>query len=256
MTSGERTRPSLENLVESENLGFEILHPGGLIITQELAGLCGIQKDTYVLDVASGTGETACYLTEKLGARVTGVDGSDYMVTKAREKAKQRNLRIEFKKADAHHLGFRDNTFDVVISECTMCILDKEQAIREMLRVVMPAGRVGFHDICWKGDTPERMKQRLAEIENERPETLEGWKALCEKAGLADVQALDRSALIPAWMKETTRNLTLSSILKIVRKVITQWGIAGLMDVWESERIFQSSHTGYGIIVGRKLARP
>jgi len=223
-----------------------------LEITEELAELCGIQQGTSVLDVACGTGETACYLAEKRGARVLGVDGSDLMIERAREKANQRNLTIEFKKGDAHHLPFDDNTFDVVISECTMCILDKEKAIREMWRVVRPNGYVGFHDICWKGDTPQQMKTRLAEIEGERPETLAGWKDVCEKAGLVDVQAIDRSALIPPWMKETTRNLSLASIFKIIRKVIGLWGFSGLLDVWESERIFQSRHTGYGILVGRK----
>lgn len=251
-TSQQNTRPSLENLVESEDLGFEILHPGGLDITQELADLCGIEKDTSVLDIASGTGESACYLAEKLGARVVGIDGSDLMVERAQKKAKQRNLKIEFKKGDAHQLAFRENTFDTVISECTMCILDKEKAIREMVRVVKPNGFVGFHDICWKSNTPERMKKRLAEIEDERPETLEGWKALCQEAGLIDVRAIDRSALIPVWMKDTTRNLNFASIAKIIVKVIRMWGISGLRNVWESERIFQSKHTGYGIIVGRK----
>ena len=75
----------------------------------------------------SGTGETACYLTEKMGARVIGIDGSDYMVKRALEKAKQRNLAMEIRKGEAQQLPFDDNTFDVVISECTMCIRDKKK---------------------------------------------------------------------------------------------------------------------------------
>jgi len=248
----QQMHPSLESLVEGEDLGFEILHPGGLEITQELADLCSIKKGTSVLDVASGTGESACYLAEKIGARVFGIDGSELMIKRAREKAKQRNLPIEFRQGDAHQLPFEDDIFDAAISECTMCLLDKEKAIREMVRVVKPNGYVGFHDICWKSDTPEHTKKRLAEIESERPETLEGWKALCEKVGLIDVQMIDRSSLIPIWMKETTKNLSLANIAKIIVKVFRMWGISGLMDVWESERIFQSRYIGYGIIVGRK----
>jgi ubiquinone/menaquinone biosynthesis C-methylase UbiE len=255
LNSQAKTRPSLENLIESENLGFEILHPGGLEITEELANLCRIGKESYVLDVASGTGESACYLAEKLGARVIGIDGSDFMIERARQKAKQRNLEIEFEKGDAHQLPFTEDTFDAVISECTMCILNKEAAIRAMHRVAKPGAYVGFHDICWKSDTPDHMKKRLDEIEGEKPETLEGWKALCERAGLIEVQAIDRSTLIPLWMKEITRSLRLSSITKIVLKVIRMWGISGLKDAWKSERIFQSRYTGYGIIVGRKPKR-
>ena len=50
---------SLERLLEDEDLGIEVLHPGGLDITRELASMCGIGKGTTVLDVATGTGEGA-----------------------------------------------------------------------------------------------------------------------------------------------------------------------------------------------------
>ena len=64
MESISQKRPFLENLVESEDLRFEILHPGGLEITRELATFCHIEKDSKILDAASGTGESACYLQE------------------------------------------------------------------------------------------------------------------------------------------------------------------------------------------------
>jgi ubiquinone/menaquinone biosynthesis C-methylase UbiE len=250
--SAKQKSPSLETLVESEDLGLDILHPGGLDITRELARQCRIGKGTSVLDVASGTGESACFLAEELGARVVGIDGSEYMIERARKKALHRNLDIKFEKADAHQIPFGDGTFDSVISECTVCILDKERAIREMARVVETNGYVGMHDICWKQDTPAGIKNRLAEIEGERPETLDGWKALFEKAGLVDVETVDRSLLIPAWMKDVRKKLGLRGQLKIFLKIARLWGIRGLRKVWESERIFESRYTGYGIIVGRK----
>lgn len=137
----EKTRPSLENLVEGEDLGFEILPPGGLEITQEFADPCRIGKGTYVLDVASGTGETVCYLAEEVGVRVVGVDGSGLMIERSQEKARQRNLEIGFKKGDAHQLPFGDNTFDVVISEFRMCILGKEKASRNWDLLLLPDRR-------------------------------------------------------------------------------------------------------------------
>jgi SAM-dependent methyltransferase len=252
MSTAKKKRPSLETFVENEDLGLDILHPGGLDITRELARLCRIGKDTSVLDVASGTGESACFLAEELGACVTGIDASEHMIERAKKKALHRKLDIKFEKADAHQLPFGDGTYDSVISECTACILDKERAIREMARVVKADGYVGIHDICWKQDTPERLKNRLAEIEGERPETLDGWKALFEKAGLTDVETVDRSLLIPAWMKDIRKKLGIGGQLKIFLKIGRLWGIRGLRDVWKSERIFQSKYTGYGIIVGRK----
>jgi ubiquinone/menaquinone biosynthesis C-methylase UbiE len=183
MTSAHERPPSLENLIESVDLKLEVLHPGGLEITKELAELCHVSKDTKVLDVSSGTGESACFLAEQFGCEVTGVDVSDYMVEKSRRKSKERGLNIAFKRGDAHNLPFEDNTFDAVISECTTCLLDKERAISEMVRVARSGGFVGIHDVCWKDDTPEHVKQELAELEGERPETLDGWKRLFEQAG-------------------------------------------------------------------------
>ena len=247
-----KKEPSLENLIESEDLGLEVLHPGGLDITRELAELCNIDKNKKILDVASGTGESACYLVEKFGCSVVGVDASEYMIERAKKKAKERGLNIEFKKGDAHNLPFKDNTFDVVISECTTCLLDKERAIKEMVRVVKPNGYVGIHDICWKINTPDELKQRLIEIEGERPETLEGWKKLFEKAGLKDVITVDKSHLIPGWGKEIKRKIGLKGQIRIFLKVIKNWGLKGYKTIRESEKIFQSEYMGYGIIVGRK----
>ena len=171
MTRDTERRPSLENLIESVDLKLEVLHPGGLAITKEL---CHVSKDTKLLDVSSGTGESACFIAEQFGCEVTGVDVSEYMVDRARRKAAERGLPVTFKQGDAHNLPFDEHTFDAVISECTTCLLEKERAISEMVRVAKPGGYVGIHDICWKEDTPEHMKQKLAEIEGERPETLEG----------------------------------------------------------------------------------
>jgi SAM-dependent methyltransferase len=246
------TRPSLEALIESEDLGLEILHPGGLEITKELADLCHIDRGTIVLDVASGTGESACYLVQNLSCQVTGVDISDQLIKRAIRKAIERGLIIEFKRGNAHNLSFDDNTFDAVISECTTSLLDKEQAIREMVRVAKPGGYVGIHDIYWKEGTPERLKQRLEEIEDERPETLEGWKKLFMNAGLGDVITVDKSYLIPDWEKDIRKEIGVLAQLKIFLRTIKKWGFSGFRNILESMKIFQSQYMGYSIIVGRK----
>ena len=119
---------SLEALVEDGDLGFQILHPGGLELTRELAELCCAGPHKRLLDVASGTGESACYLAESFGCRVTGIDHSGFMVETAKRKAQDHNLEVQFQQADAHHLPFEAGTFDAVISECTTCALDKPSA--------------------------------------------------------------------------------------------------------------------------------
>jgi len=251
-TTSANERASLETLVEEGELQLDTLHPGGLEITRELAELCHIDRQSSVLDIASGTGESACFLTESFAARVTGVDAAPRMVKTARQKAAERKLRIDFARGDAHQLPFGDNRFDAAISECTTCILDKQLAIAEMVRVVKPGGFVGIHDLCWQPDTPVALKTQLIAIEGEAPETLHGWRMLFERAGLIDVEAVDRSTLIPIWTKGIRRQLGITGQLRIFLRVYRRWGLRGLKNILLSKQIFSSSHTGYGIIVGRK----
>lgn len=243
---------SLERIVEAGDLGLEVLHPGGMQVTRELAEFCDIGEGDRVLDVACGTGESACFLAERFGCRVVGVDVSQAMIRRARLKALESELPVEFLPGDAHRLPFESDRYDVVISECTLCLLEKERALGEMMRVARPGGHVGMHDICWKPDTPHAIKRRLAEIEGERPETIDGWMATFTRIGLIDVTAVDRSDLIPAWMRETKARLGLRGQIRLGLHVLSLWGLRGLRDVWRSQRIFASSHTGYAIVTGKK----
>jgi SAM-dependent methyltransferase len=243
---------SLEALIESESLKVESLHPGGLELTEELAELCGVRRGSDVLELACGTGESACFLAERRGARVVGLDGSPRMIRRAEQKAQGRGLEVKFRQADAHHLPFPDAAFDVAICECTLCILDKEQVIREMVRVVRPGGCVGMHDLWWREDTPNDLKRTLAEIEGERPETLEGWRRLFAQAGLAEIRAVDKSSLIQRWMKESRQQMGLIGQLLLAWKIIRRWGIRGLRRILRSERVLSNKQLGYGIVVGTR----
>ncbi len=245
-------RPSLEALVEAEDLGLEILHPGGLAITRELARVTGIVTGTRVLEIAAGTGETARLLAAEFGARVTVTDVSPRMIFRLRDKFSARESAVQIVWADAHQLPFRNDSFEVALSECAVCHFDKLRALREMVRVVQRRGRVGIHDLCWKDDTPEALRQRLAEIEDERPETLSGWVRVFEGAGLADVRAFDRSDVMAGWTRDVRRAMGLSRYFHAVKTVLRRWGLTGLRAVLESERIFASRYLGYAVVVGVK----
>lgn len=248
-----QAKPSLEALIESEVLPLEVLHPGGLTTTRVLAGLCGIREGTRVLDVASGTGETASFLSEAFGAAVLGVDRSARMVERASQKVRERQAQtVSFIRGDAHGLPFRNGVFEVVISECTLSLLDKVTALEEMVRVVRSGGRVGVHEISWRESAPESLKQRLLELEGERPETLRRWKQLFAAAGLSNVQAVDRSELIPLWIRESKRSLGLAGQLRVAGRVVRRWGVRGLRRVLASERLFRSQYLGYSMLVGVK----
>ncbi|WP_346837581.1 class I SAM-dependent methyltransferase [Microbulbifer sp. SAOS-129_SWC] len=246
------TRASLEELVESGMLSLDSLHPGGLETTRQLAELCHIASGTRVLDVASGSGASACFLTQQFGARVYGVDHSGEMVRRAQECACAKELDVAFARADAVNLPFADAEFDVAICECTLCFLDKTRVLSEMARVVRPGGYVGMHDLCWQPDAPAGLKRALAEREGERPETLEGWRQLFGKAGLIQLETVDISAVKSRWMGEMRRQLGAGGQLRLALQIIRRWGLRGAWGVFRSERLLSSDCLGYGLVVGRK----
>ena len=151
------------------------------------------------------------------------------------------------------HLPFADADFDVAICECTLCLLDKEQVIREMTRVVRPGGRVGMHDLWWLGNAPEKLKPALsAAIEGEWPESLDGWRQLWAGAGLIEIHAADKSKLKASWMRESRQQLGLRGELALARQIVRRWGLGGCGPSCGRNESFRASTLGYGIVVGTR----
>ena len=100
-------------------------HFGGSNATEELAEVCHISKDTYVLEVGCGIGLTACHLAKRYSCRVVGVDLSEQMIDLSRKRASREDVadRLEFRTADAQHLPFEDGLFDVVVCESVTAFL-------------------------------------------------------------------------------------------------------------------------------------
>ena len=73
-------------------------------------------KKCRILDIGCGTGRHAIELTKR-GYSVTGVDLSESMLTKAREKAETAGLNTDFQLADARNLPF-EQEFDLAIMLC------------------------------------------------------------------------------------------------------------------------------------------
>jgi 2-polyprenyl-3-methyl-5-hydroxy-6-metoxy-1,4-benzoquinol methylase len=93
------------------------------VFTQGTVGECdfiekeiGFNKSARILDVGCGTGRHSIELAKR-GYAVTGVDLSDSLLNRAKEKALERNVNVEFKKADARYLTFT-NEYDLVLMLC------------------------------------------------------------------------------------------------------------------------------------------
>ena len=73
-------------------------------------------KSLKIIDIGCGTGRHTIELTKR-GYNVTGIDLSESQLKRAKEKAEQAGLDIDFKKHDARKLPFR-REFDLAIMLC------------------------------------------------------------------------------------------------------------------------------------------
>jgi demethylmenaquinone methyltransferase/2-methoxy-6-polyprenyl-1,4-benzoquinol methylase len=92
-----------------------------------------------VLDVATGTGDSAIALKKSGASRIVGVDISEQMLEQARKKP--RSAGVEFVKADGEQLPFGDCSFDAVtISFGIRNFEQRQQGLKEMKRVLKQSG--------------------------------------------------------------------------------------------------------------------
>ncbi len=115
-----------------------------------LVEACGIGPNEVLLDVAAGTGN-ASIPAAQAGARVTASDLTPELLQAGRTQAESKGLAFDWVEADAEHLPFEDESFDVVISSIgAMFAPHHQQVADELIRVCRPGGRVGL--LSW---TPE-----------------------------------------------------------------------------------------------------
>ena len=102
----------------------------------------GPVRDLRVLDVGCGDGVLATRLAQG-GATVTGLDASADMLAAARRRTKAAGVDVDLVEGEAGDPPFPAGHFDCVVSVATLCFVhDPRQAIREMVRVLQPGGRL------------------------------------------------------------------------------------------------------------------
>jgi demethylmenaquinone methyltransferase / 2-methoxy-6-polyprenyl-1,4-benzoquinol methylase len=123
------------------------------------ADLAGLAPGGRALDVATGTGDLALELAERVspGGEIVATDFSERMLELTRAKVSSRSFgpgtQVLVRNANALALPFGDGEFDAAtVGFGARNFSDLEQGLREMTRVVRPGGRVVVLEIT----TPQR----------------------------------------------------------------------------------------------------
>lgn len=124
-----------------DEMTMDFLKPMG----DEIIRMLNPKSDDAVLDVASGTGEPGLTIASMLeGGKVIITDLAEDMLKVASENAAKRGIKnIETRACDISELPFEDNTFDAISCRFGfMFFPDMELAVKEMVRVLKPGGRI------------------------------------------------------------------------------------------------------------------
>jgi ubiquinone/menaquinone biosynthesis C-methylase UbiE len=121
----------------------EFVAPGEAPFANAALRLAGLNPGERFLDVAAGPGGLSLPAV-RLGAKVLATDWSPAMIKRFEARVRDEGLsNAQGRVMDAHDLDIEDATFDVTGSQFgVMLVPDQPLALREMVRVTKPGGRV------------------------------------------------------------------------------------------------------------------
>ncbi|MGL4475725.1 MAG: bifunctional demethylmenaquinone methyltransferase/2-methoxy-6-polyprenyl-1,4-benzoquinol methylase UbiE [Shewanella sp.] len=107
----------------------------------------GARSGMKVLDLAGGTGDLTAKFSKLVGdkGQVVLADINDSMLKVGRSKLRDRGIigNVSYVQANAEALPFPDNHFDIItIAFGLRNVTDKDAALRSMLRVLKPGGKL------------------------------------------------------------------------------------------------------------------
>jgi SAM-dependent methyltransferase len=235
-------------------VGKRVIHPGGRRSTHQMLELAGLAPGQRVIDVGCGVATTAIEVARRFGCHVTAVDIDPLMLTRASANVRASGVdTVLVAKADIQALEFADQTFDRVLIEAVTMFVDRRLAVREVVRVCRPGGRVLDHEFIYRRP-PTAEIRRIFEGEvcpGIRFDTAADWLALYQSAGLNSLQQRTGpfSMMTPWGM---LRDEGIRNLLAMLARVAARRAYRRKM-IWLMSRMVRVlPYLGYVVLVGTK----
>ena len=96
---------------------------------------------SLALEIGVGTGKNFSYYPS--GVKISAIDFSHRMLSRASKKALKNNMKVNILGMDTQKLAFPDNFFDTVFATFVFCsVTDPVMGLKELRRVCKPDGRL------------------------------------------------------------------------------------------------------------------
>jgi arsenite methyltransferase len=188
------------NLVEINKRYSELAASDCCLSCGGAINYAGAKEGEICVDLGSGRGTDAIRLAETVGPEgfVYGIDISEGMIEKANYTAESLGIKnIKFIKCNLEKLDIRENSVDLVISNCTINHAENKQAVwNEIFRILKTRGRFVVSDIYSINPVAEEYK-------NDPVAIAECWAGAVirseyilqlESAGFSSINIIEESA--------------------------------------------------------------
>ncbi|MBI3895779.1 MAG: methyltransferase domain-containing protein [Acidobacteria bacterium] len=157
----------------AEFLGYDVQELAALPreATASFAGvgnphaIAAVRPGETVVDIGCGAGMDLLLAARRTGpqGKAIGVDMSDAMIERASRAARLAALNnVELRKGDATDLPLADASVDVIISNGVLNLVpEKENAFREIVRILRPGGRLQIADIVVEKELSEDIRSNV-----------------------------------------------------------------------------------------------
>ncbi|MBT8396300.1 MAG: class I SAM-dependent methyltransferase [Gemmatimonadetes bacterium] len=208
--------------------------PGGEDLYRQIGRLTDLSPGMEVLGVACGKGVALEFFVREYGVYATGVDEDSDLVASAEAHFRESGLSKDaaFQVAPPSDLPFRDETFDFVMGEVGLAATAApEDAIRELVRVTRPGGRVVLVQLVWQAPVSDERKGVLSEHLGARPLMAVELRRILLDAGVGELHTEDWIDAGTAFRSKSRKPFPdfaelfkLNEKLGILRRARSRWG--------------------------------
>lgn len=171
------------------HFGIGGAHPGGIQLTKELLSTEKISPNSAILDAGCGTGQTAAFLYQQYGAKITAIDLNPIMISKATYRFISQKLPIQLIHGSVDNIPVEDNIFDFVLSESVLAFVDKQKTLCEFQRLLKSGGRLIANEMTLNFPLSDQEESEIKKFYGLDSLLYEAdWQSLLTEAGFKEIE--------------------------------------------------------------------